>query len=242
MARWFARRLFRMPSGDPLVSFTFDDFPRSALLVGGEILREFRSAGTFYGSLGLMNRMTPTGEMFRPDDISLLLEREHELGCHTFDHCPAWQTGAALFEASVVRNAEALRRVAPEAPPFLTHAYPIEPPRPDTKRGLSRHFACCRGGGQTFNAGTVDVNYLSAFFLEQARDHPDIIRETIAKNCQAGGWLIFATHDVSHRPTRFGCTPELLANTIRFALESGCRVLPVFKAWEIIRERATPKE
>src|SRR6058998_1215474 len=74
MARWLGRRLFTMPEGHAIVSFTFDDFPRSALFNGGGILERLGLAGTYYASLGLMKQMTPTGEIFQPDDLQRLVE------------------------------------------------------------------------------------------------------------------------------------------------------------------------
>src|SRR5438067_1641036 len=53
-ARRLARRPFVMKKGEPLISFTFDDFPRSALKTAGRILEEHGIFGTYYGSLGLM--------------------------------------------------------------------------------------------------------------------------------------------------------------------------------------------
>jgi peptidoglycan/xylan/chitin deacetylase (PgdA/CDA1 family) len=236
LAKWLGRRPFTVPSGTPLVSFTFDDFPKSALSIAGPILEQAGARGTYYASLGLMRQTTATGEIFEAGDLARLLERGHELGCHTFDHCPAWDTQPRAFEASVLRNAEAVRQLAPRAE-LRTHSYPINSPRPGSKRRLARRFDCIRGGGQTFNIGTVDLNYLSAFFLEQSRDHPELIRQTIEANRNAGGWLIFATHDVCEQPTRFGCTPALFEQTVRWAAESGARILPVARAWETIRNR-----
>ena len=66
------------------------------------------------------------------------------------------------------------------------------------------YYECAGGGGQTFNAGIVDLNYLKAFFIEQSRDNFDVIKQTIDGNARAKGWLIFATHDVCDQPTRFG--------------------------------------
>jgi peptidoglycan/xylan/chitin deacetylase (PgdA/CDA1 family) len=239
MARWLARRPFRILDGPALISFTFDDFPRSSLVTGGGILERAGLAGTYYAALGLMRQQTPSGEIFHPEDIAGLLERGHELGCHTFDHCPAWDTAPAAFEASVIHNAAALRQLAPAAR-FRTHSYPISWPRPTSKRKLARLFDCCRGGGQRFNAGTVDRNYLAAFFIEQSRSRPEAIREMIAENRRAHGWLILATHDVGANPTPFGCTPELLARIVEWAVESGSRILPVSKAWDELTARRNP--
>ncbi len=237
MAKWCGRRSFTLPEGRALVSFSFDDFPRSALSNGGNILERFGLAGTYYASFGLMAQTTPTGEAFLPDDVKPLLNRGHELGCHTFDHCPAWETEPSIFEASINKNREALHRLAPGTE-CHTLSYPISYPRPDTKRRAATHFACCRGGGQTFNAGRMDLNYLSAFFLEQSRDQPGEVKALIEHNRRAGGWLIFATHDVCERPTRYGCTPGFFEDIVRHAVESGAEILPVFRAWEVIRARA----
>ena len=237
MAKSLGRRLFNLLPGRPLVSFTFDDFPRSALVTGGSILERFGLAGTYYASLGLVGKTTPSGEVFHPEDLKPLLDRGHELGCHTFDHCPAWDTAPAAFEASIVRNAEALRRLVPDAE-FLTLSYPINNPRPETKRRSASHFACCRGGGQIFNMGRVDLNYLAAFFLEQKRDDPAAIKQVIDANGRAGGWLIFATHDVCPSPTPFGCSPELFENIVNHSIKSGAQILPVYRAWQVIQSRS----
>ena len=236
LARWLGRRPFALRSGPALVSFTFDDFPRSALFPGGGILERAGLAGTYYAALGLMQQVTPSGEIFHREDLDWLLGHGHELGCHTFDHCPAWDTAPAVFEASVRHNEAALQDLAPAAR-FRTHSYPISWPRPATKRKLARRFDCCRGGGQRFNAGVVDLNYLAAYFIEQSRSRPEAIKEMIQSNRAAGGWLILATHDVCEHPTRFGCTPELLARIVQWTVDSGAQVLPVAKAWDVIRAR-----
>jgi peptidoglycan/xylan/chitin deacetylase (PgdA/CDA1 family) len=223
------RRPVLMQNTTPLVSFTFDDFPTSALEVGGALLRGHGVAGTYYTALGLLDRSEPVGRICAAEDLARVLAQGHELGCHTFGHCDAWGTPSADFEASILENRRALARVLPGAT-FETMSYPINSPRPETKRRTGRYFAACRGGGQCTNAGTADLNYLFAFFLEQARDREDVIRGAIEANRAARGWLIFVTHDVAAQPSRFGCTPELFARVIRWSLESGARILPVGRA------------
>jgi len=185
-----------MRNEKPLVSFTFDDFPRSALLEGGAILGSFGQNGTFFASFGLMGTSGPTGEIFSVDDLNKLVREGHELGCHTYDHYHAWNTTPAQFHASIIRNREALEKYLPGTS-FRSLSYPISCPRPQTKRVISTSFDCCRGGGQAFNAGTLDLNFLKAFFLEQARDDFDLIVRLIEANNRKKGWLIFATHDIS---------------------------------------------
>src|SRR6185503_1896135 len=132
---------------NPMISFTFDDFPRSALLIGGSILERSGLKGTYYTSLGLMGQTAPTGPICLPEDVRALVARGHELGCHTFAHCHSWDTKAGTFERSILENQAALERVVPGAR-FRTFSYPISPPRPGTKRRVVLRFACARGGGQ----------------------------------------------------------------------------------------------
>jgi len=230
-AHFLSRRPFKIDSPVPYVSFTFDDFPRSALHTGGAILRQFGVAGTYFASFGLMGKQAPPGTIFVPDDLELLLEQGHELGSHTFAHCDAWNTEPSVFEKSVIENDHALGKLAPRSS-FKTFSYPINPPRAQTKRRTGQHFICCRGGGQTLNVGTADLNYLRAFFLEKSRDKPDVVRSLIDQNRRARGWLIFATHDVCERPSTWGCTPLFFEDIVRSAVASGARVLPLIQVWE----------
>jgi peptidoglycan/xylan/chitin deacetylase (PgdA/CDA1 family) len=232
-ARVLGRRLYAMQNKHPLISFTFDDFPRSALFTGGAILEHSNVAGTYYASLGLMGRIAPTGEIFHSGDVGFALERGHELGCHTFSHCHAYDTPSRDFELSILKNQSALQTIVPEAK-FRTLSYPISCPRPKTKRRCAKYFSGCRGGGQTWNSGTIDLNNLSAFFIEQSRDNPNAIRKAIDSTARSDAWLIFATHDVCDNPTRFGCTPALLEEIVDYSLNSGAKVVSVSKALEMI--------
>ena len=147
-ARWFGRRPCRIQLESPVISFTFDDFPRSALTNGGAILRRYGFSGTYYASFGLMDQETSTGEMFRCEDLQELIRQGHELACHTFDHCDSWQTTPDEFEASILRN----RQAAAQHVPGLTLkslSYPISWQRPATKRRIASFFQCARGGGRS---------------------------------------------------------------------------------------------
>jgi len=227
--RYFYRQPFQIKTPVPLISFTFDDFPQSAVRTGGAILQDFGCRGTYYASLGLMGKQAPTGDMFLRQDLDLVLEAGHELGCHTFDHRHSWDTAPAVFERSVDQNRLALKELYPDVS-FKTFSYPISPPRPQTKRRVNPRFLACRGGGQTFNIGTVDRGYLSAYFLEKTRDNPESAKVMIDRNRQECGWLIFATHDVSRNPTPYGISPEHFEEVVRWSVESGAKVLPVAEA------------
>lgn len=243
----FSRRL-AVRTELPLISFTFDDFPRSAFLEAGSILRRYGALGTYYASLGLMGKQSPVGPMYEAEDVKELVHQGHELGCHTFGHCHSWNTPPDVYERSILENQQALAEILPGAS-FQTFAYPHSAPRLAVKKVAGRHFRCCRGGGlkeghylhrhaaggQTFNWGATDLNYLCAFFLEKSRDNPEAVKTLIHQNARARGWLIFATHDVCADPSPFGCTPDFFEQVVQWSLESGARILPVVKALEVVQ-------
>jgi peptidoglycan/xylan/chitin deacetylase (PgdA/CDA1 family) len=235
--RRIASLLFKRPlevrTAVPLVSFTFDDFPRTALWSGGEILERHGATGTYYTSLGIMGTEGPSGPLFVLDDLRALLRKGHELGCHTFSHCHSWDTRTSNFEEGIQKNSAALKSIFPEAE-FKSLSYPISEPRPLTKRKTAKYFRCSRGGGQTLNAGTADLNQLSAFFLEKSRNRIQDATDLIDLNKKLQGWIIFATHDVSPDPSPFGCTPQFFEEVVSYAENSGARILPVAGALEAI--------
>ena len=232
-ARVFYRRPVKLRNAVPLVSFTFDDFPRSALYTGGAILREYGFAGTYYASMGLMDSVNATGRIFSSGDLEPLLRNGHELGCHTYDHCHACFTRPDRFERSVRKNACAVAALVPGVR-LRSLSYPISVPRPEIKRRCGAIFSCCRSGGQAPNFGTADLNHLRSFFLEQSRDDPGVIMRAIDENARDCGWLIFSTHDVSHNPTQFGVTADLFRQVVHHSVASGATVLPVGAALHMI--------
>ena len=92
------RRPLHANLSKPIISFTFDDFPRSAWTTGGRILMANDMRGTYYISLSLMGSATHLGEQFTRGDLAELLENEHEVACHTFIHfdCRAVRLSAYL--------------------------------------------------------------------------------------------------------------------------------------------------
>jgi peptidoglycan/xylan/chitin deacetylase (PgdA/CDA1 family) len=230
----FFNRPLKMCNKTPYITFTFDDFPSSALHIGGKILMQYKLRGTYYAALGLMGSMGPSGKIFMQDDIKYLLEQGHELGCHTFSHCQSSKTPVGEFENSIVKNKNTLNALIPGAT-FKSFSYPIDGPYPQTKRKVAKYFDCCRLGGQTYNVGTIDLNLLKAYFLERARNNVGLIKDIIDTNAKYRGWLILATHDVSVTPSPYGCTPSLFEIIVEYSMASGATILPINAALEAIR-------
>lgn len=229
----FYRHILRIKSRVPIISFTFDDFPRSALLVGGAILERAGFRGTFFASMGEMGKDSDVGELFRPDDLTLLISRGHELGCHTFSHEDPWKTPPDVFEQSILMNASKAREFLPDLA-LRTFAYPYGPPHPRVKSRISRHFSCGRCGGEKPNISSTDLYLLKAVFLERNRERPDWIKSLIDMNREARGWLIFATHDVTPDPSPFGCDPAFFDDIVQYAARSGSAVLTVIQAYDAL--------
>jgi peptidoglycan/xylan/chitin deacetylase (PgdA/CDA1 family) len=222
----------------PLISFTFDDFPHSALSTGGEILRSFGTVGSYYVCLGRLGADSPSGPLCTAEDVARAWNEGHEIGCHTFSHCHSWNTEAAVYESSIHENSAAFAELIPGGR-FRSFSYPLAFPRPALKRICARYFQACRGGGQRINAGTTDLNQLSAYFLEKTGENFRAIEDLIDENARKCGWLIFATHDVDRSPSRFGCTTEFFTRVVQYAVNSGAQVVPVIRAAGMIQNVRT---
>lgn len=225
-------RMVPMKSTEPIISFSFDDAPHTAFTHGADILKAHGAAATFYVSLGMLSTDSPSGVIASQADLRRALEEGHELGCHTFDHKHPRETNTKLFVQSVLKNRQALSNILPGTV-FKTLAYPFCGPKPAIKRRVGELFQCCRVGGQTFNCGTIDYNFLKAFFLDvRLGNTVDTIKLLIDKNAESRGWLIFATHDVADHPSPYGCSKKFFKEVVAYTAQSGALLLPVGKACE----------
>lgn len=233
----FSRRIFNLTTKTPLISFSFDDAPQSAIINGGNILENYGVKGTFYMSLGLLGSHSPSGKIADLSDLYRVVGGGHELGCHTFDHKNSWETMPENFVKSILKNRTALSRILPKTS-FKSFAYPICGPRPSTKKHVGKLFQCCRGGGQTYNIGKIDLNYLKSFFLDERNGHKiDTIKNLINKNIAAGGWLIFSTHDIQTNPSRYGCSIKTFDKVVEYSVKSGATLVPVGLTYEYILKK-----
>jgi peptidoglycan/xylan/chitin deacetylase (PgdA/CDA1 family) len=228
----FSRRVVTIKTTTPLISFSFDDAPRTAFSNGGNILKKHGARATFFVSLGLLESESPSGTIAFQEDLHRAVEEGHELGCHTFDHIDPWETTPEVFEQSILKNRQTLAKIIPDTA-FTTFAYPLCGPRPATKHRVGKLFNCCRGGGQTFNSGETDFNLLKAFFLDiRTGANIDTVKRLIDQNSECRGWLIFATHDVTDNPSPYGCTQKFFGKVVEYAARSDTLLLPIGKACE----------
>ncbi len=216
----------------PIISITFDDFPASALTLGGSIVERFGGRATYYVAMGLMGTNNGLGEQFCCADLHSLLERGHELGSHSFSHLSARKTPIEEFARDVDRGERAIRESA-GIDPSKNFAYPYGEVTLTAKRKLGPRMGSCRGTCGGLNGPDVDLNLLRANRLYGGIQQFEAAKQLIVENQRRKSWLIFYSHDVSSSPSRFGCTPELLEAVVSFAADSGIKMTPVA---DVVRE------
>jgi peptidoglycan/xylan/chitin deacetylase (PgdA/CDA1 family) len=201
------RREFRLPEGEPLISFSFDDSPLSALQMGGTILKSYGICGTYYVAMGLLGTSSAgMGPYFGAAELKILLKDGHELGSHTFSHISCRATSLSDFEADVMKGKEAVERVTGGGPSHH-FSYPYGHATWRAKVMIGPRLASCRGIFPGINTSPVDLNLLRANSLYCGAFDFDTIGRLLKENSQRRGWLISYTHDISERPSPHGCTP-----------------------------------
>jgi peptidoglycan/xylan/chitin deacetylase (PgdA/CDA1 family) len=217
---------FRLQNKAPMVSFTFDDPPKSAATVGAPILDEYEARGTFYISGGLVDQWSGHWMGIGADDIVGLHRGGHEIACHTFSHVRTPDLNAATLAAEIEKNRNYLLALDPSIR-IENFAYPYGLGSVSHKRRLKKSFRSSRGIIPGANSGTVDLQFLNSTpLINRHIDYDGIDRafdETIAEN----GWLIFYGHDVAASPSPYGCTPSLLRHALAAASRRNIQILSV---------------
>lgn len=229
LARKIALRMHARPARlawpGGIVSFTFDDFPKTALLVGGRILESWGARGTYYASMGLAGSQISVGRIFDHEDVRAAHLVGHEIACHTHSHldCCTAEHRSILVG---IRNNAAVLSAAIEGYIPTNFAYPYGRVSPTAKRVLGPRFSSCRGGRRGVNWGAVDLADLLAVTIYASDFDEAEMRRWIDHTKSVGGWLIFYTHDISDSPSPFGCKPAQLEAVVAYA--SRCtKILPV---------------
>lgn len=237
LRRGLAERLLRHLPGPrlavrtdaPLVSFTFDDVPDSAWRAGAAILERHGLRGTFYIAGGLLGRREADRTLISEEGCRALAGAGHEIGCHTFSHRDVSTLGRAALAADLDRNGRLLDRLC-GADAKRNFAYPYNRGSIPDRPVFADRYATGRAGGDRINRGRVSRSFLYGMEIRQPEAHARALTGTIDAVAERPGWLIFFTHDISDRPTPYGCTPATFSLLVGHALARGCLVLPVREA------------
>ena len=223
-----ARRNLRFKLERPIISFTFDDFPRSALTNGAQRLEAQDWRATFYVAAGLMGIENHHGESFTETDLALLQSNGHEIAGHTFSHLDCSQCSAEQINAEIERNNTALTALG--VTDTIEHfAWPYGTATAAHKTALGRYFKSMRGVRSGVHHNSVDLNCLKSTPLFSGAEFETALEQVQALN-KRPGWLIFFTHDVRDEPSKWGITPQDFEKIIEAVKVSGADVLPVGKA------------
>jgi len=218
------RRTVSLGDLGPIITFSFDDFPRTAYAAGGSILERYGAHGTYYVAAGLMNS-NELGGQFHADDLHSLLDKGHELGSQTFRHSSSRCVPLAAFRDDVEKGRGALRDLTGTDP--TNFAYPYGHATLRSKKELGPTLTSSRSNFPGFNGPDVDLNLLKANRLYGDIDQSTSAEKLILENAARKSWLIFYTHDVRAKPSPYGCTPALFESLVSFAAHNGSRILTV---------------
>jgi len=222
------RNLAAQVPGVPIISFTFDDFPRSALKVGGSILSEQGVRATYYASMGLMGKRSALGEMYDCEDLLSLVEQKHELACHTFNHLDCLRATTMEIQQECSWNRQAVADLL-KGYQLRNFSFPSGAVSCTAKSVVGPIYDSCRTVEWGINGNPVDLRFLRANPLYSVISISKAQR-LIDENIRRTGWLIFYTHDVSSQPSTVGCTAAYFRQVVTLALASGASVLTVAEA------------
>jgi peptidoglycan/xylan/chitin deacetylase (PgdA/CDA1 family) len=197
------------------VTFTFDDFPASALAIGGAILERYGLRGTYYAAPGLMGQESEIGKHFTLADLERGSTIGHEIANHSYAHMSCCDMEDEALIADSQRSNEVLAAYG-----VRNFAYPYGLTDLRVKRLLASRFDTCRGIVPGINGSDTDLNDLRANAIYSHRSL-DRLFDLIEENTKVGGWLVFYTHDVSEEPSRLGVTVNDFEKLVKLVIKSG---------------------
>lgn len=209
----------------PIISFTFDDFPRSSFLNAGPLLDQYGVKATFFGSLYMMGADTVVGKLFEIHDAQALSEGGHEVACHTFSHLSAHGHSSDFVAASCSMNRNTASSLL-SGYQLRNFSYPFGDVTVSLKRRLATVYDSCRTVHNGLNVSPIDLAFLRANPI-YSRLPLAQTRSLIEQNVREKGWLILYTHDVTACPSSYGCTPERFKEVLTYAASSGARLLSI---------------
>jgi peptidoglycan/xylan/chitin deacetylase (PgdA/CDA1 family) len=228
----FARTV-AMRNRRAIVSFTFDDFPLSAVSNGARMLEDHGARGTFYLTGSYCGRVVDDIPQYGVEDLATLTGAGHEIGCHTFTHSRVSKLSAAALNREIELNGAFLARHLPGVQ-LRTFAYPFGDVSLAATMRLQSRFAGCRSSQPGLNIGTADLGRLRSFRLYDRLIGPEDVSDLIKQAVTRTAWLIFYTHDVDQTPSSFGCNPSLFEHAVKSVISAGAEILPVDAALKTV--------
>lgn len=227
------KKEIRLNLKEPIVSFTFDDVPMSAITNGENILKKYNFSGTYYISLDLMEK---EGFDFKNGDDELLkqiVDRGGELACHTFRHLHLFKSDKGQIVSDLEENQQTIQQFISKYK-FESFSYPFGEQSVVARNITRKKYKSARSVYQGINNGRVDLNGLKCYRLYESI-HLGKIYAAINKAIELNGWLIFYTHDVKNNPTDVGCSPAYFEEVVKYCHDKKLKVLTIKEALDLIQ-------
>ena len=224
----FNRRMLPINLNKPLVSFTFDDFPQSAITNGAKILENEGWRGTYYTSAGLAETENHHGKHFNAQELCDLEARGHEIAGHTHSHADLTRLSISESMAEIQTNYDSLKNMGIKSE-IKNFAYPYGEVSGRLKKALSEKFTSMRGIQDGAHYVSADLNELKSQAIDSQYNF-DKAMKIINGFSKRPGWLILFTHDIIESPSEWGCTPDKFLQIVNAIKTSGADVLPVSEA------------
>ncbi len=205
LVRLYHRRPAAISPRRPMISFSFDDTPRSSATTGAEILEAHGARGTYLVCGAMTGSLFTTGRLASDVELCGLAKRGHEIGCHTFDHIDCGQMSEAVIASSLDANAQALKGLGLPTP--SSFAYPYGDVSAAAKRAVAPRFNLARGLHPGLVRKGTDLLQAPALGLE-GETSLDEARGWMLRAVNDPAWLILFTHNVHDQPGEFDISAQ----------------------------------
>ncbi len=233
----FNRRMLPIRLAKPLVSFTFDDFPLSAITSGAHYLENEGWRATYYTSAGLEQSENHHGKHFSAQDLCGLEARGHEIAGHTHSHVDLSQISVDQAMTEIQTNHVTLKKMGVKGE-ISNFAYPYGEASGRLKQALSKKFTSMRGIQGGAHYGCADLNELKSQAIDTQPNFDKAIRIINGLSARPG-WLILFMHDIVESPSEWGCTPDKFLQVVQAVKTSGADVLTVSDSLTFLKARAS---
>lgn len=224
----FVKKRIPLNLPEPMISFSFDDIPDSAITNGARILHKYGYKGTYYISLDLKANNDASKTYFDHSRLKQIVHNGHELACHTANHIRFYNSNRKQIIQDLKKNQQRVNELIPGYT-FKNFSYPAGEQTFRSKLILKKEYRSARGVNAGMHIKSVDLYNLYGNALG---GHMNIERvmALIDEAIRNKAWLIFYTHEVEENPTKYGCTAEFFEQVVNYCHQKRLLVCTINEA------------
>jgi peptidoglycan/xylan/chitin deacetylase (PgdA/CDA1 family) len=228
------RHMLRFNLERPIVSFSFDDCPKSVVGNGLAKLNVQGWKSTIYIASGLLGTTNHHGEQMSREDVIAAHKSGHEIGGHSYSHIDLSEIPFSEAMRDIETNRAAFEDMG--LPPSRTFAYPFGQTLSHLKTQLANDYDGLRGITSGAMIGKVDLNQIHSTPLFSGTEFETLVKqiETLPHNA----WLTLFTHDIQDSPTEWGCTPAEMDAVISAVKARDAEVLTIADAIQKLKAKS----